>query len=102
MEEERKLQVRTRLPKFLSGHNFLIKVPKLEEESEEEGLSEVTDNKASEPHSVAMISDLCKDIEIGDEVIMKPYDFTNKARMAFTFEDADYFMYSQHDIQGVW
>ena len=103
MQEEGKLQVRDKLPKFLSGHNFLIKVAVLDEniEDDEEGLVEV-DGKESATHEVAMVSKLCTDLEVGDEVIMKPIDFLHKNRMAFRVGDFEYFMYSQHDIQGVW
>ena len=102
MQEEGKLQEREKLPKFLSGHNFLIESQmKVERDDDEgEGLVEV-DGKDTATHKVAMVSDKC-DIKIGDEVIMSPMDMMQRVRMAFSVGDKEYFMYSEHDIQGVW
>ena len=66
------MEKRTKLPSKLYKRNFLIKLPRVEEMEEEEGLvnPEKDDNKVI----VAMASDTCS-IEEGDDLILNERAF---------------------------
>ena len=97
------LPERKALPKKMTRNYFIVGID-MNEKEEDEGLTEGLIEQEVEddiPLQVVAISDECKIVSVGDEVIMSPDNFM-RPKTAFKIKDTAYYMYTESDVLGIW
>ena len=102
------LATRNKLPKTLSRHHFIVEID-MQEKVEDEGLMDESEDSGlisqevedDVPLVVVKVSDMCEMVKKGDEVVMSPDHFL-RPRTAFKIKNKAYYIYSEHDILGIW
>ena len=98
------LPERKALPSKMTRNYFIVGID-MTEKDEEEGLTEggLIEQEVEDdiPLKVVQISDECKVVTVGDEVIMSPEQFM-RPKTAFKIGDTAYYMYTENDVLGIW
>lgn len=95
------LPLKDKLPTKLTRNYFVVRLPMVKEEEEAVGLIE-NDIEEDIPLTVCLISEDCKLIKEGDDVIMNPRNFLNPYS-AFKMNDGyAYYIYNEADVIGIW
>ncbi len=97
------LPERKGMPKMMTRNYFIVGISMTEKE-EDEGLMEGLIEQEVEddiPLNVVKVSDECKIVSVGDEVIMSPDSFM-RPKTAFRIGDTAYYMYTESDVLGIW
>ena len=98
------LPERKGLPSKMTRNYFIVGID-MTEKDEDEGLTEggLIEQEVEDdvPLKVVKISDECKIVSVGDEIIMSPDHFM-RPKTAFKIGDTAYYMYTESDVLGIW